>query len=67
MASHHIDFSRFSRIRFGSLEFLCFPDGDMVRLLPPSDGDVDSVTELMGNLCLHDGDAPIPAALRSPP
>lgn len=38
----------------------------MIRLLFPSEDDVEPITELMGSLRLHDDGAPTLAALRSP-
>lgn len=67
MASHRIDFSSYSRIHFGSLDFLCLPGGDVVRLHSPSDNGTDSIKMLMGDLCLNDDGMLTPMATHMTP
>jgi hypothetical protein len=59
MASHHVNFSSYSCI-FGSLDFLCLPEGDMLRLLPTPGDDADSITKPIGGLHLNKDGAPAP-------
>jgi hypothetical protein len=65
MASHHGNLSPYSCIRFGSLDFLCLPEGDTLHLLPTSSDDTDSITKLIGRLHLNKDGAPTPTTPRS--